>query len=346
MTVAERPTITGAVDTDLHVSPASMDAMLPYLEEYWRSYIDDATIRLGGLSYPQGAKTTGPPPPGEYDALAEVLQRTQPQRAILSCLVLDGVHRNPHYAAALASAVNDWLRDEFLDRDDRLRAGLAVSTLDIPTAVQEIDRIGGDRRYAHVLLPLRNDIPYGNRYYHPVYEAAQRHGLPIALHAWGRGGNAPTTTGVTTTYLEDYASNAHIAQVQMMSFVAEGVFSTFPDLRVAFLECGFAWLPPQLWRFDKDWKGVWREVPWVKERPSAYVRRHMRLTTEPAQLPRDPAQVAQLLEMVGPEMLMYASDHPHDHGDASAVLFEHLGEEDSEAILRGNATAFYGERLA
>jgi uncharacterized protein len=346
MTVAERPTITGAADTDLHVSPASMEVLLPYLEEYWRSYIDDATIRLGGLSYPQGAKTTGPAPPGGYDALAEVLERSQPQRAILSCLVMDGVHRNPHYAAALATAVNDWLRDEFLDRDDRLRAGLVVSTLDIPAAAQEIDRVGGDRRYAHLLLPLRNDVPYGNRLYHPLYEAAQRHGLPVALHAWGRGGNAPTTTGVTTTYLEDYASNAHIAQVQMMSFVTEGVFSTFPELKVAFLECGFSWLPPQLWRFDKDWKGVWREVPWVKERPSSYVRAHMRFTTEPAQLPSDPAQIAQVIEMVGPELLMYASDHPHDHGSSSAALLETLGEEDREAVLRGNAAAFYGERLA
>jgi predicted TIM-barrel fold metal-dependent hydrolase len=346
MTVAERPTITGAVDADAHIAPASMEALLSYLDEYWQSYIDDATIRLGGLSYPVGAGTTGPPAPATYDELAEALDRTRPERAILSCLVLDGVHRNPHYGAAVATAVNDWLLDEFLSRDDRLRAGLAVSTLDIPAGVEEIERCAGDVRYAHVLLPLRNDIPYGNRYYHPLYEAAQRHGLPIALHAWGRGGNAPTTTGVTTTYLEDYASNAHIAQVQMMSFVTEGVFSTFPELKVAFLECGFTWLPPQLWRFDKDWKGVWREVPWVKERPSAYVRRHMRFTTEPAQLPRDGAQVAQVLEMVGPELLMYASDLPHDHGDSSDALLAHSSEDQAEAILRGNAREFYGKRLA
>jgi uncharacterized protein len=345
MTVAER-TITGAVDTDLHVAPATMDVLLPYLDEYWQSYIDDATIRLGGISYPTGAGTTGPPAPGAYEALAEVLDRAQPRRAILNCLVLDGVHRNPHYAAAVATAVNEWLREEFLAKDDRLRAGLAVSTLDIPAAAQEVERIAGDGRYAHILLPLRNDVPYGNRLYHPLYEAAQRHGLPIALHAWGRGGNAPTTTGVTTTYLEDYASNAHIAQTQMMSFVAEGVFSTFPELKVAFLECGFSWLPPQLWRFDKDGKGVWREVPWVKERPSGYIRRHMRFTTEPAQLPRDAAQVAQVVEMVGPEMLMYASDHPHNHGDSSDGLLRHLGEDAVDAILRGNALEFYGRSLA
>jgi predicted TIM-barrel fold metal-dependent hydrolase len=335
-------TVTDAVDCDLHVAPGGVETLLPYLDEYWQSYIDDATIRMGLAAYPAGAGTTGAPAPGSYEALTPVLDAAQPRRAILSCLTLDGVHRNPHYGAAMATAVNNWVRDEFLARDDRLRAGLVLSTLDIPAAVEELERLGGDDRFAQVLLPVRNDIPYGNRFYHPIYEAAQRHGLPIALHAFGRGGNAPTTTGVTSTYFEDYSSNAHIAQTQMMSFVAEGVFSEFPDLKVVFVECGFAWLPPQLWRFDKDWKGVWREVPWVKEPPSRYVRKHMRFTTEPAQLPADPEQIAQVVEMVGPELLLYASDHPHEHGDAGERLLRHLSEEDAEAILRGNAAEFYG----
>jgi predicted TIM-barrel fold metal-dependent hydrolase len=335
-----------AIDVDLHVAPASMEVLLPYLDEYWRSYIDDATIRMGGLSYPVAAPTTGPPPPATYDELAPVLERDAPRRAVLSCLTLDGVHRNPHYATAMATAVNAWVRDEFLARDDRLRAGLVVSTLDIPAAVEEVDRLAADGRHAHILMPVRNDAPYGNRVYHPLYEAATRHGLPIALHAWGRGGNAPTTTGVTSTYLEDYASNAHIAEVQILSLVAEGVFAAYPDLRVAFLECGFTWLPAHLWRFDKDWKGVWREVPWVKERPSEYVRRHMRFSTEPAQLPRDAARIAEVVAMVGPELLMYASDHPHEHGDGGSALIAGLGPEDAEAVLRGNAAAFYGKSVA
>jgi predicted TIM-barrel fold metal-dependent hydrolase len=339
-------TVTAAVDCDLHVAPSGVDTILPYLDEYWRSYIDDATIRMGLASYPEGAGTTGPPAPGSLADLAPVLEEMQPRRAILSCLTLDGVHRNPHYGAAMATAVNTWVRDEFLDRDERLRAGLVVSTLDIPAAVEEVERLAGDTRFAQILMPVRNDVPYGNRLYHPLYEAAQRHGLPIALHAWGRGGHAPTTTGVTTSYFEDYASNGHIAQAQMMSLVAEGVFATYPELRVAFLECGFTWLPPQLWRFDKDWKGVWREVPWVKEPPSKYVRRHMRFTTEPAQLPHDAEQIAQVVEMVGPELLLYASDYPHQHGGAGERLLDALSDEDAEAVLRANAEAFYGGRIA
>ena len=165
-----------------------------------------------------------------------------------------------------------------------------------------------------VLLPVRADAPYGNKRYHRLYEAAVERGLAIGLHAWGRPAHAPTQSGFTLSYLEDYLSNQLIVQTHVLSLVSEGVFERFPDLRVSLLECGFAWLPPLLWRFDKDWKGVWREVPWVKERPSEYVRRHFRATTSPAHLPGSVAEVRELVEMIGPGWLIYASDYPHNHG--------------------------------
>ena len=118
---------------------------------------------------------------------------------------------------------------------------------------------------------MRSDLPWGHKNNHAMFAAARAGWLQVGLHAWGRAGKAPTPSGFTTTYLEDYLGNQPIAQAQVLSFVSEGVFERFPDLRVMVTECGFAWLPPLLWRFDKDWKGVWREVPWVKRRPSEYV---------------------------------------------------------------------------
>ncbi len=42
---------------------------------------------------------------------------------------------------------------------------------------------------------------------------------------------------------------------------------------------------------------------------------------------------------------MYASDYPHDHGDDGIeTLLNVLGNDGSEAVLRGNANDFY--RLA
>jgi predicted TIM-barrel fold metal-dependent hydrolase len=194
-----------------------------------------------------------------------------------------------------------------------------------------------------VLLPVRTDAPWGNKRHRPLLRAAAERGLVVGLHAWGRIGNAASSTGFTHSYLEDYLANGQVlAQAQLTSLVTEGVFAQLPELRVAVLECGFSWLPTLLWRFDKDWKGVWREVPWVAERPSEIVRRHVRLTTAPAHLPRDPEQVREALDLLDAgSMLMYASDHPHDHGDGADRLLAALTDDERPRVLAGNATDWY-----
>jgi predicted TIM-barrel fold metal-dependent hydrolase len=333
------------IDCDVHVAPASMKALEPFLSAYWREYIASAGIRLLGLSsaYPPKAPTTGGPAPANYETLRErVLDALEPEYAVLNCVTICEAHRNPYYQSALASALNDWLRAEFLDRDERLRASLVVSTVDTDDAVAEVERLADDHRFVQVLLPIRADSPYGNKRFHRLYEACAERGLALGLHAWGRAGHAPTTTGYTLSYLEDYLSNPTIAQTHVVSLVSEGVFDRFPALRVILSECGFAWLPALLWRFDKDWKGVWREVPWVKEKPSAYVKRHFKATTAPAHLPAtEPRHVRELLDMIGAGWLVHASDYPHEHGPTVQALYEALDEDERHAVLAGNAAELY-----
>jgi hypothetical protein len=329
-----------AIDCDVHVAPESYDALFPYLSDYWRQYITEAGIRLNGLAYayPRGV---GAAAPSSYAALAEHV----PDVAVLNCLTGFETHRNAYFAAAVASAINDWLREEFLSRDSRLRASLVVSTVSPDDAVSEIERVGEDPGFVQVLLPVRSDLPWGQKNNHAMFAAARAAGLQIALHAWGRAGKAPTPSGFTTTYLEDYVGNQPIAQAQLLGFVSEGVFERFPDLRVVLTECGFAWLAPLLWRFDKDWKGVWREVPWVKRRPSEYVREHFRFTTAPVHLPSDPQALDQVLEMMGGAgSLAYASDYPHQHGDGLPALLDRLSDEQRRKVMYETAAELYGVR--
>ena len=41
----------------------------------------------------------------------------------------------------------------------------------------------GDRRFVQVLMLVMGEMPLGRRQYWPIYAAAERHGLPIGIHA-------------------------------------------------------------------------------------------------------------------------------------------------------------------
>ncbi|HEY1706510.1 MAG TPA: amidohydrolase family protein [Trebonia sp.] len=350
------PIKTGAIDCDVHVEPPSMDALLGYIDPYWHEFIRSGHLGVRHRLYPESepmsarpeARAAGSFPPHTYEELrAQLLDPCQPLAVILTCVATFQASRNPYFEAALTTAVNNWLRDEFLDRDPRLRASIVVPVLNPEAAAEEIDRLGGDRRFAQVLLPVRSETPWGNVRYRPIHEAASRNRLPITLHAWGNWFMAPTATGTAATYYEDYLYNSQIiAPSQVLSLVAEGVFDRYPDLRVGLAELGFAWLPSLLWRFDKDWKALWRETPWVRDKPSVYVREHIRATTSPTLIPGDvPArELARLADMLDAgHLLMYSSDYPHDHGDdALDNLLAVLSAADQEALLSGNAAVFYG----
>jgi predicted TIM-barrel fold metal-dependent hydrolase len=337
MTVA-----TKVVDADVHVAPLSVEPLLQHMEPYWADYVANAELRLSPTMngmYPPAAFTAPVP-----SSLVELREGIGDRTAVLTCLAPFDSSHNVYYEAALCSGVNDWLRTEFLERDPDLRASLVLPTLDVEAAVAEVERLGSHPGFVQALLPIRTETPWGNKRFHPLHDALAKAGLVLGLHAWGRVANAPTASGFTTSYLEDSLSNSQIvAQAHVTSLVSEGVFERTPELEVAFLECGFTWLPFLLWRFDKDWKGVWREVPWVKEPPSAYVLRSMRFTTAPAHLPADPAVLARIPDLmpVG-DLLLWASDHPHRHGGPVDPLLEVVGEEAREAILAGNATKLYG----
>jgi len=170
------------------------------------------------------------------------------------------------------------------------------------------------------------------------------HDLVVSLQYGGFSGNAPTPVGWPTYAIEEYVGMATVAQSQLMSIVAEGVFDRFPTLRLAVLDSGFTWLPAFMWRFDKDWKGIRREVPWVRRPPSEYVREHVRFTTAPLDAPPDPdAGLAFVLdEGWAEELLLFASDYPHWHSEPrERALLDALPDGARARVMGANASDFY-----
>lgn len=316
------------IDCDVHAEVPGVQALYPYLSPHWVEYCRQSAFHgPADTPYPPHAPTTVAPlwrdaeprPGSSVEAVRrQLLDPLGTDLAILTCTyAVESIH-NPDTAAAIASAVNDWQRVEWLDREPRLRASIVVPSQQPEMAAAEIDRVAADRRFVQVLLPVRSAMPYGNRHFHPLFEAATRHGLVVAMHFGGAPGNPPTGAGWPSYYVEELVGMAQIFQTQLLSLVVEGAFDRFPGLRVACVEGGFTWVPSLLWRLDKEWKGLRRDVPWVRRAPSAYIR-HVRFTTQPLDAPPGAGALAGLLEdtdLAG--LLLFATDYPHWHFDTLA----------------------------
>lgn len=230
-----------------------------------------------------------------------------------------GLSPEPDWAAAVVSALNDVVATDWLPTDPRFRASLIVSPADPTLAAKEIHRLGGHPGFVQVLMPSGARIPLGQRFYYPIYEAAMANGLPVAIHPGTEGvgvSGPPGVSGYPGSYLEWHTGLVCSFIGHLLSLVSEGVFVRFPELRFVLIEGGIAWLPPVLWRFDKNWKALRQTTPWLVRPPSEYVRDHVLLTTQPIEEPPRAEDLKAILGMfdVG-KMVMFASDFPHWDGD-------------------------------
>ena len=344
----------GVIDADLNVVVPSHATLLPYLPEYWQEQIAQTGFKgAQDTSYPAAAETSARPdakpaqgPAGSDLALLrqQALDPWNTQVGILTCAyAVESIH-NPDGAAAMASAVNDWLIAEWLDREPRLRASIVVPSQQPAMAAREIDRVGGHPGFVQVYLPVRAEAPYGNRRYLPLVEAAVRHDLALGIGFGGAPPTPPTPSGWPSYYLEEWAGMASIFQSQLMNLIFEGVFDRFPALRVVLIESGFTWLPALLWRWDKEWKGLRQQTPWVNRPPSEYVHKHVRLTTQPWDAPPTEAQFLQIIDQLGSdELLLFSTDYPHWQYDTpeEALPPSGLPEGLINKIMRDNAHSFY-----
>ena len=350
------PAGAAVIDCDVHAVVPSVEALFPYLAEHWREYITQS--RLQGADrhrLPAKRADVGPTRRAARGGAA----RLEPRRccasrrstpgaaevAILNCAYARRGDPQPRRRPPRwRGAVNDWLVAEWLDREPRLRASIVVPVKQPrPGRARDRPRRRAPRLRAG-LLPVRSAAPYGNREYLPDLRGGGR-GTTwwSALHFGGAPGNPPTAVGWPSYYLEEYAGMAQVFQTQLMSMVARGSSTASRRCGSRCVESGWAWLPPFLWRFDKEWKGLRREIPWMRRRRREYIREHVRLTLQPFDGPPD---AARLLAPGRPARLGRAADVLDR---LPALALRRAGRarcrptcpRAARKIMSGNARAFY-----
>ena len=349
------------IDCDVHHQPPNVEALFPYLPRQYVEQIKDfgsMTPHVGYTNMPGGHArpdlwegTEDEPDPA---TVPEVCSKKHLDRYGIDMAVLTGaggpynmaVHPTVDYAAAYCRAYNDYTLAEWVAKDDRLRASIHIAPADPQQAAAEIDRLGDHPGVAQVLMPAGSLHPFGNRIYHPIYEACERNGLPMCSHFGGEGAGfsaPPTAAGFPTYYLEMRMARPQIAMAHTASLICEGVFEKFPNFRFLFIELDTFWVPGLMWHMDADWKSLRDYTPWVKRLPSEYLREHIRFGTQPfPNVPNGQNLEIYLDWLHADEILVFASDYPHWDWEEPSGLMRLLDKKLRPRVMYDTAAELYG----
>lgn len=259
---------------------------------------------------------------------------------------------NTHYAVAIADGYNAWMADNYGDiGDGRIKSSIAVAPQKPDKAAEEIDEWADEDHIGAVQMPATGLVPPpGHEWYNPIYEAAQDRGLPVLYHSAGvlMKDILPIQERWTETWAEGHAlTHSFSHQWNLANMVFQALPERFPDLEFVFQEGGISWVPYWMWRLDDHYLEHNYDVPGLNKLPSEYIRDQFYFTSQPlGHTANNPQQIAQIIEMVGAESVLWASDLPHPDFDTPEELFKRIAPsldgEQVRKVMGKNAADLFG----
>lgn len=344
------------VDVDVHPAPRVFSELRDYLPPAWRDrqFPDGVFDAIESPLYVAPNKAQrydsvspagGPPCSDPVFTEKQLFEDAGVDYAIMIPLTVRPVP-NPEHEAAVCSATNHWQSETWLSKynsHDRYRGTLRVCSGDPDLAVREIEHWAGHPQFVQVMLNPYMRAPLGQPQYHKIYEAAARHGLPICLHVnRSPGMGLLTPVGYASYFIEHHALYPVMYATHLVSMLTEGVFDRFPDLRVVFVEGGFSWLVPLMWRLEKLCKEFGSEAVSMRRAPREYMKEQIRFSTQPVEEPPRLMDIRHILEwMDASSTVMFSTDYPHWDFDDPKWVLRLLPAEMKSRVLADNALDLY-----
>ena len=307
------------VDADVHVNDAPQ-ALAPYCALPWRKSLQalaDSPQRY--LDVPGYAPTLklDPPIPGMHEPRS--VHTARQMRDELSALAIDiavlfpdhcllfAALPNIDYATELSHAYNRWLLEQWLLREPGLYGALLACPQNPEDSAREIERLAVEERIVAVYLPTAGVNPlWGHRKYDPIFAAAEAAGLPVLLHSVTLVSPAfPCQLDqFENHFARQVLSHSFAMMANLVSIMHTGVPARFPTLRFAFTEAGLGWVPYMMWRLDRYHAEYRRQVPFLEQRPSEYMKQRMWFATQPVEEPDKPGDFAAIVALIGAERIV------------------------------------------
>ena len=213
---------------------------------------------------------------------------------------------------------------EFCSADRRLLPVAYVPLSDPARAVALVTEAVSEG-CAAVMVP---STPAGDRApTHPeldgFWDTLSQANVPFVLHIGGgpllsnrafHNNDMPVTDhlgGGENVRSKDYLAVHHSPSEFLGTLILDGLFDRFPALRGGCIEQGAGWVVSWLHHLDytqRAFKRTEEPLQRLQEKPSDYVRRHLKFTPFPGE------PVGWMIEQAGDGLFMFSTDYPHPEG--------------------------------
>jgi predicted TIM-barrel fold metal-dependent hydrolase len=305
----------------------------------------EAFFTPGKRTYADGA------PLGSYEpnARIKVMDEEQIDVALLYPtlgIFWEGWVQEAKLASAYTRAYNRWIIDFCSDHPKRLFPIAHISLLDPEGAAEETKwakEQGCVGVYLSPDMPARGGKHFDDPAFVPFWETVQDLEMPVGFHVVVRDqpsfqewiGSGAEFGLFNFAFL---AIDVMAAFTQMMSL---GMFEKYPRMKCGVLETGANWISAWLDRLDHKYRPMASRTS-LKMLPSEYFYRQCLVSADP-----DETMTAKVIEHIGADYFLWASDYPHIDADFGVVkeLKERivsLPEATQRKVLGDNAIRFYG----
>jgi predicted TIM-barrel fold metal-dependent hydrolase len=247
-------------------------------------------------------------------------------------------------ALLCVQAYNDWMVEDWCGSSGgRLLPLVIVPLWDPEAAAAEIYR--NAERGVHAVcfseIPPNLNLPSihdENGYWKPFFRACNDAKVTINMHI-GSGSKMPSTSPDAPAAVGSTLTFANCC-FSMVDWLMSGLFTEFPDLKIAYSEGQIGWIPyileraDTVWRENRGWGGI---ADKVLVPPSELFREHVY-----GCFFDDPHGLRSIAE-IGVDNVTYESDYPHSDSTwphtakIAAEQTADLPEDVVYKVLRGNA---------
>ena len=271
----------------------------------------------------------------------------------LASVIEERMKHDPYFLHAAIHALNEWMYETWqFDYEGRIFSTPVITLPIVDKAIEELEWV--HERGAKVVLIRPAPVPgfRGTRSFalpefDPFWQRVVDTGVMVTLHAsdsgysrylneW-EGASGEMEAFGNLSLFQAAAMHGRAIEDAVISLIAHGVLTRFPQLRIALVENGSEWVRPVLHHLGivhGRMKGQWPEDPVEVFKRNLWIH------------PFHEEDPIGLINLLGADHVIFGSDYPHVEGMSDPLSYvdelKGLPEEDVKKVMGGNMMGLLG----